>query len=56
MTKAPAEHHRFDSSTTTTSQTIRSTLSPNDNGPSPCDEGPLLGNQVGWLMGLEMAT
>jgi hypothetical protein len=29
---------------------------PNDNGPSPCDEGPSKRHYLGWLMGLEPTT
>jgi|GEM_PF-4986901 hypothetical protein len=38
---------------------MTSTQRTNDNGPSPCDEGPLEGgarSQMGWLMGYKMAT
>lgn len=43
MVKAPRGWRHFASPTTTMAQIIRSTSSPNDSGPSPCDEGPLDG-------------
>ncbi len=45
MAKAPPQRRRFDGLTAMTNQIIRSTSSPNDNGPSPCDEGPLEGRR-----------
>lgn len=56
MAKAPPAWRRFASLTTAMAPIIRSASSPNDNDPSPCDEGPLYGCYLGWLMGLEMAN
>jgi len=43
MAKAPPRCRRFDASMPPSTPIIRLELSPNDNGPSPCDEGPLEG-------------
>ena len=43
MLQASPRCSRFDATMSPTSQIIRLESRPNDNGPSPCDEGPLEG-------------
>jgi hypothetical protein len=42
--------------TTPTGEKISTADAANDEGPSPCDEGPSGGCHLGWLMGLEPTT
>jgi hypothetical protein len=41
LAKTPPRRHRIAPWPVTTHPVVRSASSPNDNGPSPCDEGPL---------------
>ena len=56
MPKRPVTNDRSDSPVRQLNERFRSTPHPNDNDPSPCDEGPLGGCYLGWLMGYKTAT
>ena len=59
LPRAPSNARRFDSLAQPAGESVRAKWHSNDNGPSPCDEGPLEGHRPelpGVLTGLEVTT